>query len=597
MTLSKQSISLDLLKTIYKISYSLLLCCLVGCNFSDKEKTKNDTSQKKLDYLRDELSIQHGLEIFNQHCASCHNFSQNEIGPNLSGVTSEVDKEWLKTYIDNPMAIIKSGDERAVALFDKYKLYMPPFPGIKDRDLEDLLGFIHKFSEGEKKNRKNRPGGLINPISEKIQESNLDLIIEEMSALPTSSESFLKTRINKVSTIETKQKERLFVVDLRGKLYEVVDTTAHIFLDMKIEMEHFIDNPGRASGFGSFAFHPGFEENGLLYTTHTEPSKTSIADFSIPDSIRTKLQWVLTEWKVDDPFAKKFKGKTREVLRTDMVSGVHGFQELTFNPLARFGDAEYGLLYLGIGDGGAALGGHPSLCDNDSKIWSSIIRIDPMGRNSNNGKYGIPSDNPYVGVKEKLDEIWCRGFRNPHRITWDESGSGKMFVSNIGQHSVEEVNLGKAGANYGWPEREGTFLFDVDANTELVYGLPSDDSGYAYPVIQYDHDEGNAVSGGYVYAGEKIPQLKGKYIFGDIPRGTLFYSETSELIEGQQATIYKMGLELNGTKTSLASIAQNQRVDLRFGMDGSGELLIITKSNGKVYKVVGCKASSNESQI
>ncbi len=587
-----QSIPSNHIKTFYKIScLLLLLSCFIGCNFSDKKETDNNTSQKKRSYLRDELSIQHGLELFNQHCASCHNFGQNEIGPDLSGVTSEVDKEWLKTFIDNPMLTIQNGDERAVALYNKYKLYMPPFPNIKDRDLEDLLGFIHKFSEGEKKNRKNRPGGLINPISEKIQESNLDLVIEEMFTIPPSSESFLKTRINKVLTVKMKQKERLFVVDLRGKLYEVVDTIADVFLDLKIEMEHFIDNPGRASGFGSFAFHPGFEENGLLYTTHTEPSKTLIADFSTPDSIRTKLQWVLTEWKIDDPFAKKFKGKKREVLRADMVSAIHGFQELTFNPLARFGDAEYGLLYLGIGDGGAALSGYPSLCDNDGKIWGSIIRIDPMGRNSNNGKYGIPGDNPYVDDSMKLDEIWCRGLRNPHRITWDGNGSGKMFVSNIGQHSVEEVNLGKAGANYGWPEREGSFLFDVDANTELVYPLPSDDSGYTYPVIQYDHDEGNAVSGGYAYAGESVPQLKGKYIFGDIPRGSLFFSETSELIEGQQATIYKMGLELNGAKTSLASIVQNERVDLRFGADSSGELLMITKSNGKVYKVVGCKAN------
>ncbi|RLD23516.1 MAG: hypothetical protein DRI70_09270, partial [Bacteroidetes bacterium] len=213
MTLSKQSILLSPIKTIYKISYLLLLCCLIGCNFSDKKETKNDTSQKKRNYLRDELSIQHEIKIINQHCASCHNFSQNEIGPNLSGVTSEVEKEWLKTFIDNPMATVQSGDERAVALFDKYKLYMPPFPNIKGKGLEDLLGFIHKFSEGEKKNIKNRPGGLINPISDKIQQSGLDLVIEEMFTIPQSSESFLKTRINKILTVKMKQKERLFVAD------------------------------------------------------------------------------------------------------------------------------------------------------------------------------------------------------------------------------------------------------------------------------------------------------------------------------------------------------------------------------------------------
>jgi hypothetical protein len=167
-----------------------------------------------------------------------------------------------------------------------------------------------------------------------------------------------------------------------------------------------------------------------------------------------------------------------------------------------------------------------------------------------------------------------------------------MFVSNIGQHSVEEVNLGIKGADYGWPNREGNFLFDPDANTELVYPLPGNDSGYSYPVIQYDHDEGNAVSGGFAYAGTKIPLLKNKYIFGDIPRGTLFFSEVSEIAEGKQAAIFKMGVELNGESTNMVAITQNERVDLRFGIDSAGELYIFTKSNGKVYKVVGCKTSS-----
>jgi hypothetical protein len=169
-----------------------------------------------------------------------------------------------------------------------------------------------------------------------------------------------------------------------------------------------------------------------------------------------------------------------------------------------------------------------------------------------------------------------------------------MFVSNIGQHSVEEVNLVKKGANYGWPNREGTFLFDVNANTEVVYQLPEGDQGYTYPVIQFDHDEGNAVSGGFVYAGSKIPQLENKYIFGDIPRGILFYADVSAIHEGKQTSIYKLGLELNGKLTSLAEVASDQRVDLRFGKDSSGELFIFTKNNGIVYKVIGCKTASAE---
>ncbi len=583
-------------KTFSALAVTLFILCFTACNTNDKkEKEQKAAAEQMNNYDTAELTIQRGMVLFNQHCASCHNFNENVIGPNLAGVTSNVSKDWLVKFIENPKNSIESGDQRAMELYAKYKTYMPSFDAIKGNDLEDLLGFIHKFSEGEKKNKNKRPGGILNPIPVKIPDSDLTLVIEEFLTVPPSSESPPKARINKLSPLKTEHGERLFIADLRGKLYEIVASEARTFMDLKVELDDFIDNPGWGTGLGSFDFHPEFDTNGLLYTTHTEPSRTKMADFAIHDSIPTKLQWVVTEWKINEPSDPKFSGTKREILRADMVGSAHGFQELTFNPLAKKGDSEYGLLYLGIGDGSAALAGYSFLCDNPSKIWGSVIRIDPLGKTSANGKYGIPMDNPFANDPDKLDEIWSYGFRNAHRISWDKSGSGNIFVSNIGQHSLEEVNLLKKGANYGWPHREGTFLFDTDANTEIVYPLPEDDSGYTYPVIQFDHDEGNAVSGGFAYIGSKIPLLKNKYVFGDIPRGTLFYSEVSEIIEGKQAPIYKIGLELNGKSTSLSGISEEERVDLRFGMDGSNELYMFTKSNGKVYKVIGCKRNSDSS--
>ncbi|TMM58063.1 c-type cytochrome [Maribacter algarum] len=569
----------------------LLVICFTSCNSTDK-KNREQNEAKVDTYDTAELTIQRGMVLFNQHCASCHNFSENVIGPNLAGVTSEVSKEWLIDFIKNPKKSIESGDKRAVELYAKYKSYMPSFEVIRGKDLEDLLGFIHKFSEAEKRNVNNRPGGILNPIPEKIPDSDLTLIIEELLTVPSSSETAPKARINKLSALKTKEGERLFIADLRGKLYEVVGSEVNTFLDLKVEIENFIDNPGWGTGLGSFDFHPEFHSNGLLYTTHTEPSRIATADFELHDTISSKLQWVLTEWKMDEPSALYFSGKKREVLRVDMVTAAHGFQELTFNPLAKKGEPDYGLLYLGIGDGVAALRGYPFLCDNPGSIWGSVIRIDPTGKDSRNGKYGIPKDNPFVSDPDKLEEIWSYGFRNPHRISWDEADSGTIFVTNIGQHSLEEVNLLKKGANYGWPNREGTFLYDVNANTEIVYPLPKDDGEFSYPIIQYDHDEGNAISGGFTYNGSEIPLLKGKYIFGDIPRGTLFFSELSDISEGEQAEIYKLGLELNGRVTSFSEMEKGQRVDLRFGRNSSGELFIFTKSNGKVYEVVGCKNMS-----
>jgi len=572
--------------------FSLILVCIqLGCKTDTAKKTTSSINEKDI-YLGGELNIQNGMELFNQHCAVCHSFIGSEIGPSLNGVTSKVNKEWLVSFIKNPKEVINIGDERARELYGKYKQYMPAFPNFKNEEMENLLGFIHKFSEAEKKNIKARPGAILNPIAAKIPTSGLTLEIEKWLTIPASSDSDPLARINKLSAIKTAEGERMFIADLRGKLYEIVNDTVQIYLDLSEEKENFIDNPGWGTGLGSFDFHPEFETNGLFYTTHTELAKTAPADFAIADSVKKTMQGIVTEWKADKPRAPYFSGTKRELLRVDMVTQAHGMQELTFNPLAKKGDAEYGLLYLGIGDGGSALSGYPYLCDNNGqKIWGSVIRIDPLGNNSKNGSYGIPKDNPFVNQEGKLGEIWAKGFRNPHRITWNPNDPSQMLVSNIGQHSVEEVDLVKKGNDYGWPNREGTFLFDVDANTEVVYPLPENDSNYSYPVIQYDHDEGNAVSGGFVYSGKNIPLLKGKYIFGDIPRGTLFYAEADEIKEGHQADIFKLGLELEGKSTDLGTITPSEKVNLRFGQDTAGELYIFTKSDGKVYKVIGVKSN------
>ncbi|MEM9829581.1 MAG: PQQ-dependent sugar dehydrogenase [Bacteroidota bacterium] len=564
--------------------FFVLLLSFTACTTSPSEKEPVADAN----FVRDELSVQHGQELFNQHCAACHNFQETNIGPNLSGVTTEVEKEWLVSFISNAPKMIDGGDDRAQELYRKYNQYMPPFTMLNSEQIEHILGFIHKFSQGQKKSRNNRPGGILNPVEKKIPMANLRLVLEEVLTVPASDTTPPLARINKLLALGGGEQERLFLHDLRGKLYEITDRTSEVYLDMNTEYPDFIHIPGYGTGLGSFAFHPDFAKNGLLYTTHTEPDDAAPADFPLPDSIKVKLQWVLVEWKADDPNAEQFSGSKRELLRVDMVSHVHGFQEVAFNPLVQPGDADYGLLYLGMGDGGAGMR-YPFLCDTKEQIWTSVLRIDPLGKNSANKQYGIPDDNPFVDDPDAIHEVWARGFRNAHRISWDKTGSGKMFISNIGQHSVEEVNLGVAGGDYGWPNREGMLLFDPMANPELVYPLPENDLGYIYPVAQYDHDEGNAISGGFVYAGTEVPLLKGKYVFGDIPRGKIFYSEVDEMELGQQAQVYRLSIEFNGRPTNLEELTQSRRVDLRFGTDSAGELYLFTKANGTLYKVVDCK--------
>ena len=260
------------------------------------------------------------------------------------------------------------------------------------------------------------------------------------------------------------------------------------------------------------------------------------ADFNYADSIPVTLQWVLTEWKTD-PATFPFSGKGREILRIDMPTGIHGMQEITFNRFAKPGDEDYGLLYIGIGDGGSAEIGHALVSEIPDKLWGSIIRIDPSGNNSKNGKYGIPRHNPFYKTENEKNapEIYAWGFRNPHRISW--SKSGQLLAVNIGEHNIEALNIIKAGHFYGWPIREGTFVERFFNDVGKVYTLPSNDSIYhvTYPVAQFDHDEGTAISGGFEYRGTTIPGLAGKYVFGDLGTGRLFFVNMKDLGIGRHA--------------------------------------------------------------
>jgi glucose/arabinose dehydrogenase len=223
----------------------------------------------------------------------------------------------------------------------------------------------------------------------------------------------------------------------------------------------------------------------------------------------------------------------------------------------------------------------------------SIIRIDPAGKNSANGKYGIPPGNPFYNDSAKsVREIYAWGFRNPHRLSW--SKSGQLFAVNIGERNIESLYMIKSGRFYGWPIREGTFLERFFNEKGKVYPLPANDSMYhiMYPVAQLDHDESTAISGGFEYRGSAIPKLTGKFVFGDISTGRLFFVNIKDLVQGRQATIKKWSITLNGTPTTLMQLCKHNRVEMRFGMDNKGELYILTKADGKVYKLVGATTRS-----
>lgn len=533
----------------------------------------------------DSLTVAQGKELFIQNCSACHNFRQRGIGPNLAGVTRMESAEWLASFIANSQQMISAGDPRAVSLFEDYKIPMPPFPTLGEKNIASLIAYMHTFEATESVSL-NAEKALENPIPAPVEASGITLVVEPYAKVPASAAQPPLARINKM--LPMPGTDRLFIHDLRGKLYEIIGDSVRTFLDIAKLRKDFIEKPGLGTGFGSFAFHPDFASNGLFYTTHTEPPATAPADFAFEDSINVTLQWVLMEWRQADPSSDHFSGTGREMMRVNMVTGIHGFQDINFNPLAKKGSSEYGLLYLGIGDGGATGEGYGFVCHDRRRIWGSVIRINPAGNNSRNGKYGIPADNPFVADPdtEVVKEIYVFGFRNPHRNTWDRE-TGKMLITEIGQSSIEEINLAVPGGDYGWNQREGTFMIIGQGQIDSVYALPEDDSrgNFIYPVAQFDHDEGNAISGGYVYRGKNITLLQGKYLFGDVVNGRLMMVSADDFHLGRQATIAELSLEVEGKKQNLIEVTGNKRVDLRFGQDQEGELYIFTKADGKIWKI------------
>lgn len=435
------------------------------------------------------------------------------------------------------------------------------------------------------------------------------LTVKELATLPKSDpvpapvdpRLMRQARINHLGEVPNGS-GRLFVVDLNGTLYFIDEGTPRPYLDVATRFApDFWSGRGLGSGFGFVTFHPEFKRNGTFYTVHTEAldaleSKTPDL-YAQPNAV---LHSVLTEWTATDPSANAFEGTSRELLRIAFATYVHAVQQIDFNPTLKRRDKDYGLLYVAVGDGG--IGVTTDDPQNLAVPQGKILRIDPRGTNSANGKYGIPASNPFSGKPGVLGEIYAYGMRDPHRFSWDIGGRHRMFLGHIGEHGIEAVYEVKAGDNFGWSRREGSFVFKREDRCNL-YTLPAADAqhGYTYPVAAYDHnaapdwtctrDVGRAISGGFVYRGRDVPALRGKYVFGDLVDGRIFYTNEEEMRRGGGlATIHDVKiLDASGGLVTVPLLAGDTRADLRFGTDRKGELYLLAKSNGKVWKVTGAQ--------
>ena len=545
-------------------------------------------SQNK-DYTTDEATLAQGKILFTKHCMSCHGLQEDGIGPPLGGITKVLPKKVLLDFIKDPVRVIGLGDERAVSLQKRYKLMMPSFAWMNESEISSILAYVHAQTllhhiEPLALNKKMVGDGLSGRLLAPVEKSGLKIEMEEVVQLPLLGES---TDLGVVTLRAHPSGDgTLFASDQHGVIYRISDRKAEIFLDVRAEIKDFQSGPGIATGVGSFDFHPDFINNGLIYITHAETYKGQQADYVISDSIKSEVQWVIGEWKMENVDAKKFTGTHRELLRLHAPNFGHGCQDLAFIPGLKKDDPDYGLLYVGYGDGGSNNIKHPEFGHHLKSFLGTIMRIDPAGTNSRNGKYGIPAGNPFVNEVDTatVKEIYAYGFRNPHRLAWDKANGNRMMATDIGEANIEEINIIENGGDYGWPNREGNFGIATLRDLKTVFKLSkSDHELYKAPFAQYDHEDGLAISGGYIYEGDITP-LQNKYIFGDIVNGKLFYVNIDPLLS--DSTVYELAILQNGNETDLQRMSHTKRLHLRIGYDQFlKELYVITKADGKIRRV------------
>jgi len=396
--------------------------------------------------------------------------------------------------------------------------------------------------------------------------------------------------------------KRLMVNDQRGIIYRLSEDGKQVtrYLDLN-EFGAAVQSTGRERGFQSFALHPEFNQRGArgfgkFYTYSETSNMTPTPDFKPKNATTPPTNHaILLEWSARTPGAARYDGDNpRELMRWEDPFQNHNGGMMAFNPLAQPNAPDYGMLYLGVADGGS--GGDPLNQSQDLGIaFGKVFRIDPLGNNSPNKKYGIPADNPMRNTPGALPEIYAYGVRNPQRFAWD-SRNGAMFLSDIGQNIVEEISPVTPGANLGWNVWEGSYRFLGNQSGVQVEG-PRADPKMTYPIVEYGQIDPllqtqSAAGGLVVYRGNQVPQLSNLLIFADMPSGEIFYVNADRLPSGGQSAIRRILVnDGSGPKTFLQVIqAKNMaqgkmpvtRADIRFNVGPDNQVFLMNKGDGTI---------------
>lgn len=292
-------------------------------------------------------------------------------------------------------------------------------------------------------------------------------------------------------------------------------------------------------GLLGIAFHPRFLENGLFYLNYVTSSGgadvTRVAEWSIPAG--------------GDP-RKVRPSELRRIIEVAQPYQNHNAGQLQFGP--------DGLLYVGLGDGGWANDPHGHGQDPNT-LLGAMLRLD-VDRKDPGKEYAIPADNPFVGRSGYRPELWATGLRNPWRYAFDPAG--RMIAGDVGQDRFEEIDLVERGANLGWNQREASHCFKPEEGCKV--------EGMTEPIFEYGREDGGSVTGGYVALGEAVPELRGKYVFGDFLTGSLWALDLPSAA-GQKAKAFTLG--------------RWPILPSTFGRDASGALYVSDYPDGVIYRI------------
>jgi len=317
---------------------------------------------------------------------------------------------------------------------------------------------------------------------------------------------------------------RLFVVEQAGRVWMLDGDEKTLFLDIR----DVVDRKGNERGLLGMAFHPNYPDDPRVFVDYTgSGGKTVVASYRLAGEVL-------------DP------ASAAVLLEIPQPASNHNGGMVAFGP--------DGYLYVGLGDGGAA-GDKFGNGQRPDTLLATLLRLDVTPED----RYVIPPDNPFVHGGG-APEVWAYGLRNPWRFSFD---GGLLYIADVGQEKYEEVDVAPAnaaGLNYGWPVVEGDHCYRPSKGC--------DTEGLTLPVLQYDHSQGCSITGGYVYRGIAIPELAGDYFYSDYCSGWI----RSFRYEDGVATDERQWAESIGNVTS-------------FGLDGDGELLVVTR-DGTIFRMV-----------